>query len=962
MNDPSTARRLTLTAILLAVVGAGPLRGEPIDFGREVLPLLADRCFACHGPDEGTRETDMRLDTQEGLYGELDSGDVTVRPGNSDQSALYSRLVTDDEDLRMPPADSGKEVSAEEIALIKQWIDEGASWQKHWSLIAPSRPQRPSVSNESWPRNDIDWFVMARLDQEGLRPSPAADKITLIRRVTYDLTGLPPTPQEIDDFLADTSEEAYERVVNRLLESVHYGEHMARYWLDAARYADTHGLHLDNYRQMWPYRDWVIKAFNANMPFDQFTVEQLAGDLLPNPTLDQQIATGFNRCNVTTSEGGVIPEEYYVHYTNDRVATMSTVWMGVSMGCVTCHEHKFDPYSMRDFYQLFAFFNSLDGPVMDGNRQDTEPVVKVTTSAQRAELDKLDRRVSVLSQVMEAPIREVDDAQAQWEAQIQSSLSDDSHWQILHPETFKSEGGAAHSNLEDESILVSGENPAQEVYEITALTKQVNMRAIRLEGLTHESLGGAAGRSPNGNVVLSEVELEIAPAADPDKWQKIALTHAWADHEQTDGDFKIANAIDGKTETGWAIGGHQRREDRTAIILAETAFGHTEGTRLRVRLRHESVYPQHQFGRIRLAVSSQSGIPHMDDPFAPAEIVKLVAIPAEQRDAQANKQIRAHFRNNISQDETLRVTREQLAELRKQKEELDASLPTTLVWKEKAQPDPAYVLIRGAYDKKGDEVTRNTPAALPPLAMEAGQTPTRLDLSHWLLSADHPLTARVTVNRFWQQYFGRGIVESTEDFGSQGKRPTHPQLLDWLAVEFRENSWDVKELQKLIVMSATYQQASKVDPDAAQKDPSNALLSRGPRFRLDAELIRDTALATSGLLVRKIGGPSVKPYQPPGIWHAVGYTDSNTANFTRDSGEALYRRSLYTFWKRTAPPPALVTLDAPSRENCTVRRSRTNTPLAALALMNDEQFVEASRAMAARAMQEGGAGDGQRAA
>ena len=959
MNGISLCGRTTTMYLLLSIAYA--VADEPVDFGRQIRPLLAEKCFACHGLDEETRETDMRLDAKEGLYAELDAGGFVVKPGDAMQSAIYSRLIAPDEDERMPPVDSAKQMTGEEIELIKKWIEQGAAWQQHWSLITPRRAAVPRVGNEKWHRNEIDQFVLAALDQAGLTPSPEADKTTLIRRVTFDLIGLPPTPREVDDFLADTSDKAYERVVDRLLKSPHYGEHMGRHWLDAARYADTHGLHLDNFRQMWPYRDWVIKAFNENMPFDQFTVEQLAGDLLPNATLDQLVATGFNRCNVTTSEGGVIPEEYYVHYTNDRVATMSTVWMGISMGCVMCHEHKFDPYEMRDFYQLFAFFNSLDGPVMDGNKKDTAPVVKVATVSQQANLSRLERRISVLSQVMRAPIQELDDAQRGWESDIRERLASDSKWQPLVPETFKSDGGAAHINLEDQSILVSGENPAKEVYEITALSEQEGLRAVRLEGLTHESLAGGAGRSSNGNVVLTEFELEAAPASEPDKWQPIKLVSAWADHEQSNGDFKIVNAIDGKRETGWATGGHQRREDRTAIFMADAEFGYSGGTRLRIRLRHESVYRQHQFGRIRLAVTAEDGIPQMDDEFAPAEIVRLITIEPSDRDDKQREQIRAHYRNNVSEDETLSQTRQQLAAIRKEKSELDESLPTTLVWKEMAEPKPAHILIRGAYDKPGERVYRNTPAALPPLSVDEDQAPTRLELAKWLLSPEHPLTARVTVNRFWQQYFGVGIVETAEDFGSQGKPPTHPDLLDWLAVEFRESGWNVKQLQKLIVMSATYRQSSKADPQKAKLDPNNQLLWRGPRFRLDAELIRDTALAVSGLLVPQVGGPSVKPYQPAGIWHAVGYTDSNTAKFQRDSGEALYRRSLYTFWKRTAPPPTLVTLDAPSRETCTVRRTRTNTPLAALALMNDEQFVEASRRMAERVIAEGGVGDGQRA-
>ncbi|MBC8357111.1 MAG: DUF1553 domain-containing protein [Planctomycetes bacterium] len=821
----------------------------------------------------------------------------------------------------------------------------------------------PKVIDAKWPRNALDHFVIARHDQEGLKPSPEADKLTLLRRVTYDLTGLPPTLKEADDFLADQSNEAYEKVIDRLLKSPHYGEHMGRYWLDAARYGDTHGLHLDNFRQMWPYRDWVIKAFNANMPFDQFTIEQLAGDLLPNATLDQKIATGFNRCNVTTSEGGVIPEEYYVHYTNDRVATTSTVWMGISMGCVTCHEHKFDPFEMKDFYQLFAFFNSLDGPVMDGNKQDTAPVVKVATDEQQSELAALDKQISELSSVMASPIAAVDQAQGEWEVRLAAGADSKPEWYVLSPTEFTSSGGATLTKLEDESLLVSGPNPAQEVYEVVAQIDSIGNTAVRLEGLTHESLtGGGAGRSGNSNVVLTGFEIEVASVAKPEEWQPIKLSRAWADHEQTNGDFKIANAIDGKKETGWAIQGQERKEDRTAIFAAASPFGQDGGTLLKIRLRHESIHEQHQFGRFRLSVTSAEQIPQIETGIAPAEIVQLIQIASDKRTADQQKQIRDHYRQNVAKHEPLVQAREELASAQKRRTDLDNSLPTTLVWKEAAEPKPAYILTRGAYDKQGEQVARNTPASLPPLqALPEGENPTRLHLARWLMSPEHPLTARVTVNRFWQQYFGTGIVETTEDFGSQGAAPSHPQLLDWLAVDFRESGWDVKRLQKMIVLSATYRQSSRVSPDLLKRDPANRLFARGSRFRNDAEMIRDTALAVSGLLVPKTGGPSVKPYQPPGIWYAVGYTDSNTAKFTRDNGDALYRRSMYTFWKRTAPPPTMSTLDAPSRENCTVRRSRTNTPLAALALMNDEQFVEASRAFAQRAMTEGGKTDQERA-
>ncbi|MEZ6062518.1 MAG: DUF1553 domain-containing protein [Planctomycetaceae bacterium] len=805
--------------------------------------------------------------------------------------------------------------------------------------------------------------MLARLESEGLQHSPEADRVTLLRRVTFDLTGLPPTISEVDAFLADASPEAYERVVDRLLRSQRYGEHMGRYWLDAARYGDTHGLHLDNFREMWLYRDWVIKAFNDNMPFDQFTIEQLAGDLLPNPTVDQQIATGFNRCNVTTSEGGAIDEEYHVHYTVDRTATMSTVWMGVSMGCVVCHEHKFDPYAMKDFYQLYAFFNSLDGPVMDGNSKDPAPVLKVPNPQQKAELAELQQRIAELTEITTAPNPAVDDAQAAWELTIRNSAAEEPQWTVLSPDTFSSTGGATLTRLEDESVLASGENAAKDVYEFVARVDTTGLTAVRLEGLMHPSLSAeGAGRSSNSNVVLSEFEVEVASAAEPGEWEKVVLKQAWADHEQGDGDFKIANAIDGNPDTGWAIAGHQKKEDRTAIFVAESPFGHDGGSLLKIRLRHESVYAQHQFGRVRLAVTDAKQIPQIGSVSVPAEIVKLIEINSDERTAEQQQTLRDHYRSKVSTDETLRKAFVDREAARKRHSELDASLPTTLVWKDAAEPKPAYVLVRGAYDKPGEPVQRNTPAALPPLTQAAeGETPTRLHLAEWLVSDNHPLTSRVTVNRFWQQYFGTGIVETAEDFGSQGSPPSHPELLDWLAVDFRENGWNVKRLQKQIVMSSTYRQVSKLPSGGTPVDRANRLFTRGPRFRLDAEMIRDNALFLSGLLIDQVGGPSVKPYQPPGIWEAVGYTDSNTAKFQRDAGEALHRRSLYTFWKRTAPPPTMATFDAPSRETCSVRRSRTNTPLAALALMNDEQFIEASRRLAERIMKEGGTSDEDRA-
>ncbi|RIK82287.1 MAG: hypothetical protein DCC68_06665 [Planctomycetota bacterium] len=948
---------------LFAFVSIGRADDPKIDFGRKIRPLLAENCFHCHGPDEKTREAGLRLDTHDGLLAELDSGETAVVPGDAAKSALFARITADDPDARMPPEETKKKLTPEQIDLIKQWIDQGAKWDEHWSFVAPKRPPLPDVSDKSWPRNEIDRFVLARLEREKLSPSKPAEKVALLRRATYDLTGLPPTPAEVDAFLADDSDEAYARVVDRLLDSQRYGEHIAREWLDAARYGDTHGLHLDNYREMWPYRDWVIKAFNRNMPFDQFTIEQLAGDLLPGATRDQIVATGFNRCNVTTSEGGAIDAEYLIHYTNDRVSTVGTVWMGLTLGCAVCHDHKFDPVSQKDFYQLTAFFNSLDGPVMDGNSKNPAPVVKVASDEQLAQMAALDEQIDETAKTLSADNAEVDRAQAEWEASLAAKPEGDVKWTVLNAKSYTSRGKANLAKLEDNSILASGENPAQEVYEIVADLPAEPVAAVRLEALTDPSLPeGGAGRSPNGNVVLSEFEIETSPAGAADNWQKVKLVGAWADFEQPDGNFKIANAIDGNRNTGWAIGGHLKRENRVAMFRPEKPLGDGKSPNLiKVRLRHQSVFGQHQFGRIRLSVTSAAAIPQLHDSTVPPAIKAIVAIAPGQRTAAQQTELRDHYRKSVSQDAAIVKAREEIAKLRERRAAMDNALPITLVWKEMAKPRQAHVLYRGEYDKPRDPVERQTPAALPPLVVEEGALPTRLDLARWLVAPEHPLTARVTVNRMWQHYFGTGLVESSEDFGTQGMQPSHPELLDWLAVEFRETGWDVKRMQKLIVMSATYRQDSKIGRELLARDPKNRLLARGPRYRMDAEMVRDTALFVGNLLGGDIGGPSVKTYQPPGIWEAVGYTDSNTKNFQRDTGAALYRRSMYTFWKRTAPPPAMTTLDAPSRETCTVRRTRTNTPLAALALMNDEQFVEASRHLAERVILEGGPSDADRA-
>jgi len=956
---------------------------DKVNFGRQIRPLLAEKCFSCHGLDEEHRETSMRLDTKDGLFGETDSGGFAVVPGDAAKSVAYLRLVTEDEFERMPPADSAHELSKEEIELVKRWIEQGAVWQQHWSLIAPERPSVPEVSDAAWPKNDIDRFVLARLDGEGLKPAPEADKITLIRRLTFDLTGLPPTPEEIDNLLADNSPDAYEKVVDRLMKSPHYGEHMGRYWLDAARYGDTHGLHLDNVRQIWPYREWVIKALNDNMPFDQFTIEQLAGDLLPDATVDQKIATGFNRCNVTTSEGGAIDAEYHVHYTVDRVSTMSTVWLGLSMGCVTCHDHKFDPFEMKDFYQLFAFFNSLNGPVMDGNKPLPPPIIQVPNPANLPQIEELAKAIPALKKKLDARGKAASEEFAAW----LKSQQDQTDADLLLPQAGllgywpfdEAEGDLVECPLDSVSpgTLRGAQRADGKVGRSckTAANEFVDLGDVaNFERSDAFSYGAWVNAKPgNSGAVISRMN-------DSEKHRGFDLYVA--------GDRAIAHIIH-----SWA-GNAIKVETKDTLKLNEwqhllvTCDGSSKASGVTIYINGKASPPvvrnDNLTDTIKTTVSLQVGRRTPGATFnglvdevrvynralsaaeaaslaGGGEIGAILVVAPEKRTPEQQQTLRTHYLTN--HDKPYQQLSAELTETEQEKRKLETEGQIeSLIWEDSAKPKPAFILIRGQYDKPGEPVSRNTPAALPPLPKKPeGEIPTRLDLARWLVAPEHPLTSRVTVNRFWQQYFGVGIVKTAEDFGSQGSPPSHPQLLDWLAVDFRESGWDVKRLQKQIVMSATYRQSSRISPETSPKDADNRLLSRGPRFRLDAEVIRDTALAVSGLLIRKIGGPSVKPYQPPGIWKAVGYTDSNTANFKRDSGEALYRRSLYTFWKRTAPPPTLVTLDAPSRETCTVRRSRTNTPLAALALMNDEQFVEASRNFAQRMMTEGGKTDADRA-
>ncbi len=1088
---------LSCTMVVFATVAFHAAADGPpttVDFSRDIRPILSSSCFNCHGHDPESRRGDLRLDEREDAFRDRD-GYAVIVPGSIDDSLIIDRITEEDPEYRMPAG--ADPLTPEQVGLFRAWIEQGAEWEDHWAFTPVASPPPPTVANDTWAESDIDRFILARLEAEGLTHAHEADKRTLIRRVTLDLTGLPPTPEDIAAFVADDCPDAYANAIDRLLATEQYGEHMSRYWLDAARYADTHGLHLDNYREMWPYRDWVINAFNENMPFDTFTVEQLAGDLLPDATHDQQIATGFNRAHVTTSEGGSIAEEYYVRYAVDRVNTTSTVWMGMTMGCAACHEHKYDPFTQREFYELFAYFNNITENAMDGNRKDSPPVVKVPTEDQATRLAAYDAEIEGLNERATADMPHVDATQTAWEAMMP-------RWRTLTAVRADAAGGAAMDLLADRSVLVSGANPATDVYEVTFPLEGAGHTAIRLEALEHASLpSGRTGRASNGNAVMTGFEAETASTDAPTEWTPIRLVRAWADHEQ-DATYPIANALDGKADTGWAAGATNRDGGRQAIFLAAEPFGAEAGSLLRVRLKHESKSGQHQFGRIRVKTTTAANVAAMgaavsqetwhsvgpfpahtgsvafheafgpeggnfslgqefdvggskikwekqhdwrdgafhaldeaigasyvyrnlrsdttqrvtlrigaddavkvwvnrvlalesdaasatgvsahqvqvtlnagnnqllvkvvnhaggsgysygldaDPRMVPAGLVDSAASAAEARDPEQVAALSTYFRENVSTDPVLREIVADRRVATTLKGELDAKVATTLVMEEREEPRGAYVLNRGAYDQPGEQVQPGVPSIFPPLPVDAPSN--RLALARWLVDPAHPLTARVTVNRLWQQVFGQGIVRTTEDFGSQGEPPSHPELLDWLAADFVASGWDVKAFMKQLVMSSTYRQSSRATAVSRDRDSTNRLYSRGPRFRLDAESIRDQALALGGLLQPTVGGPSVKPPQPLGLWKAVGYVGSNTDTFVSDTGaEKVHRRSLYTFLKRTAPAPQMNILDAPSREACTVRRERTNTPMQALMLMNDPQYVEAARAFARRVLEEGGA-------
>ena len=930
--------RLTLTwmfVLVATVVGADE---AAIDFGRHVRPILSDHCFACHGPDQQQRKADLRLDTSDGLASLVVAGDV-------ESSELISRITADDPDERMPPASFHKPLSQPKIDLLQRWVSQGAKITQHWSFTAPVKaagaPDQAPVA--------IDCFIDQQIQAAGLTANAREDRRTLLRRVCLDLTGLPPTRQQLQQFVSDDSPDAYQRLVDRLLLSPHFGQHVGRYWLDLVRYGDTHGLHLDNYREMWPYRDWVIDAFNTNMPYDEFIKRQLAGDLLPQATDADRIASGFNRLNITTGEGGSIDQEVFVRNVIDRTDAFGTIFLGLTTGCAVCHDHKFDPITSRDYYSLAAFFNSLDGNAMDGNAKDHAPSITVPSDAQRTELEQIDEIIAGLTERMSAPIQSVDQAQLVWQGSLLGNH--EPRIETLMPVAITSAAGVEMNVCVDGSVEIVGSAAATDTTTIIAeLPTGAQWQTVKLEALT-DTPQQRVGASDNGNVVLTEIVIETSDSSSDGQWVAVPITAAYADVEQADGPFLVKFAFDGQVDDGqgWGVAGHQTPGGRTASFATPSLIAEGENPQLRVQLKYLSKFAKHQFRRVRLSVVDAP--PSESVAEIPKHLLQAIRSADGNQDEKMTSQIRDHYRQHVCQHPDWLVLVDQVAGAKKAKADLEKQLATTLVWKELEKPRQAHVLIRGQYDQPGDPVTRGTPEFLPDFPSTAPLD--RLGLAQWLTSADHPLTARVAVNRFWQQVFGVGLVKTSEDFGSQGEPPSHVELLDWLAVDFQENGWDVKRLIKSMVMSEAYRRSAKIsDPSdpAYQIDPTNRLLARGPRYRLDAEMLRDQALSLSGLIIDRQGGPSVKPPQPDGLWKAVGYSGSNTVQFVADSGDKIYRRSVYTFWKRTAPPPQMSTFDAPSRESCTARRERTNTPLQALLLMNEQQYVEAARALAKRTL------------
>ena len=918
-----------LAAILMA--GADPATANRIEFNRDIRPILSDRCFFCHGPDKAHRKADLRLDTRDGLLGA--GGQMgTVVPGKPAESELMERILSPDADKRMPPPKAGKDLTEAEKGLIRRWIEQGAPYEGHWSFQAVKRPSPPAG-----PSHPVDGFIRSELQKRGLAMSPEADRRTLLRRLSFDLTGLPPTPEEVDAFIADKAPDAYARQVERLLNSPRHGERLAMWWLDLVRYADSVGYHGDQQVSVHPYRQYVIESFNANVPFDRFTREQLAGDLLPGAGDREKIASGYNRLGMMSAEGGVQPKEYLAKYIAERVRNVSGVWLGVTLGCAECHDHKYDPFATKEFYRMEAFFADISEKGLYGGGKDWGPSMAVPGKAQREELARVDAEIARARAEGGKPDPKLEEAY---------TLAREA-WKPLEVRNPQSVGGAKLALRDKGSVLASGKNPATDTHVMEIVAPPGGLSAIRLEVLPADGLPARGpGRAGNGNFVLTEF---VARKAGDPKEQPLAFTSARATYEQTGasvgnpwGKWTVQAAIDKDAKGrnwGWAIMEEAGQPNAAEFILAAPVQA---GTVIEIRLEQNHPNPGHTLGSYRL-MGASNRVETLLKPAA-SDILPILAKARESRTPEEKAKLESAIRRDIADSSKSGI---ELRKLEKRRADLLAVSPTTLVT-ERVMPRQVRVLNRGNWmDDKGDLVTPGTPEVLGPFKAR-GAVPDRLDLANWLVSPGNPLTSRVTANRVWKMLFGAGLSRSLDDFGSQGDWPSHPELLDHLAGRFVDSGWDLRGLIRSIVMSDTYRQSSVAPRTVRDADPYNRLLARQSRYRVDAEMVRDNALSVSGLLVEEIGGPSVFPFQPPGYW---AYLNFPTREWRNDDGASRYRRGLYVHWQRQYLHPSLAAFDAPSREECTAERTRSNTPLQSLVLLNDPIHVEAARELARHALE-----------
>ena len=982
--------RLQIPPVCFLMTGllAGPLSStglsqvaQKVSFEKQVQPILSNHCWNCHGLDEETRAGGLRLDLQASATGKGESGLIAIVPGDPGRSELIARIESHDTDIQMPPASTKKPLSEEQKQILRQWISEGAEFSVHWAFETPERPPVPNVKDSKWVLNPVDSFVLRRLEKESLLPNEEAAPEVWLRRVTLDLTGLPPSLEELNAFEAalqtSPKETVYAAVADRLLKSPRYGETMTMHWLDAARYADTNGYNNDETRTMWPWRDWVINAFATGMPYDQFLIEQLAGDLLPNATISQKVATGFNRNHVLTTEGGIIEEEYHVEYVADRVHTTSTVFLALSMQCARCHDHKYDPISQRDYYQFASFFNNVPDKVVSYNQaRMAEPLLKVPSPEQTAGLAKIEHRTQEIDALLKARFNEIDAPLAGWE-------------KTLRPEQIAKAGPLglhAHVSFNLAAGSEAAANAVQDAVTNVALGQIVGSaervegragQALRLDGNNYAKLG-QTGNFERDDKFTSAAWIQLASNEASTVLSMIDEANAYRGYDVIIESGKVAahfvhqwpgNAFKVVTKNGMTLNEWHHvavsydgsgRADGVKIYVDGVSQEFTKETDNQLTGTLKTDKPFH-IGRRQSSASFEGLVDDVQiyaaelSPEAVAslakgesfgELAKILSTPAGDRTEAETLQLRKYFVMHV--DPVAGELRQELAALPKEREEIEKAIPATMIMSEPAEPRPAFILKRGQYDQRGEQVESEFPQAL---STALGKAPaqstgnrTRLDLARWLTDPRHPLTARVAVNRWWEMLFGTGLVETSEDFGVQGAFPSHPELLDWLATELIAQKWDQRAILKQLVLSATYRQSSRVTPEQLERDPRNILLTRGPRYRLSAETVRDAALYVSGLFSEHIGGPSVKPYQPEGLWEEVSVERRD--KYVPDLGDGLYRRSMYTFWKRTCPPPSMSTFDAPDREFCLVRRARTNTPLQALVLMNDPTYIEAARKLA----------------